>query len=113
MEGYCSSVTNTFMYCIFFYASLSGDTLQDEQLAYARKQYINWLNKVITEDSMKFYRRSTESELHTNGAKLDRLQGLLKDKPRKHSLRNPGMVLKVTVCVHLDEIHYTKKKKKY
>ncbi|MGH0168291.1 UNVERIFIED_CONTAM: hypothetical protein FKN15_054709 [Acipenser sinensis] len=73
---------------------LAGDTLQDEQLAYARKQYINWLNKVITEDSMKFYRRSTESELHTNGAKLDRLQGLLKDKPRKHSLRNPGMVLK-------------------
>ncbi|KAK6480749.1 hypothetical protein HHUSO_G18530 [Huso huso] len=73
---------------------LAGDTLQDEQLAYAGKQYINWLNKVITEDSMKFYRRSTESELHTNGAKLDRLQGLLKDKPRKHSLRNPGMVLK-------------------
>ncbi|XP_058855815.1 uncharacterized protein cfap92 isoform X2 [Acipenser ruthenus] len=73
---------------------LAGDTLQDEHLAYARKQYINWLNKVITEDSMKFYRRSTESELHTNGAKLDRLQGLLKDKPRKHSLRNPGMVLK-------------------
>ncbi|XP_041081427.1 uncharacterized protein cfap92 [Polyodon spathula] len=73
---------------------LAGDTLQDEQLAYARKQYINWLNKVITDGSMKFYRRSAESELRTNGAKLDRLQGMLKDMPKKHSLRNPGMVLK-------------------
>ncbi|XP_025041792.2 uncharacterized protein CFAP92 [Pelodiscus sinensis] len=52
---------------------------------------------VFVDTQLKVHRCSTAAELTTRGlkasAQLDKLQGLLKDKPQKFSLTRPGLIL--------------------
>lgn len=68
-----------------------GDSLQEEQTLAARAQHSRWMKKLLYRDSST----GPVSEFKCHMARTDTFQDLLKDKPKKYSLRKPGMLLKV------------------
>ncbi|XP_029005897.1 uncharacterized protein cfap92 [Betta splendens] len=78
---------------------LAGNVLQQEQLAAARAQYSRWLKKLLPDSSSSS--SSSEPSHRPNpgfkchmGGNYDTLQDILKDEPKKYSLRKPGLRLK-------------------
>lgn len=69
---------------------LAGDSLQEEQTLAARAQHSRWMKKLLYRDSST----GPVSEFKCHMARTDTFQDLLKDKPKKYSLRKPGMLLK-------------------
>ncbi|XP_073732201.1 uncharacterized protein cfap92 isoform X2 [Misgurnus anguillicaudatus] len=72
---------------------LAGESLRDEQLQAAHAQYNRW-RKMLIDEAAKGTGRVPEFKCHMKRADLDKLEDILKDKPRKHSLKRPGMILK-------------------
>ncbi|XP_030585189.1 uncharacterized protein cfap92 [Archocentrus centrarchus] len=75
---------------------LAGDRLQQEQLQAARAQYSRWMEKLLPDGSnIKPADNSPVQQFkcHMKG-NLERTQDILKDLPKKYSLRKPGMRLK-------------------
>ncbi|XP_060570277.1 uncharacterized protein LOC132728621 [Ruditapes philippinarum] len=78
---------------------LAGEKLRQEKLEAKSKDFASWESKIVVEDTRQYFHRClTETELCAQGRKASnqvaRLQGLLKDKPSKLSLRRPGMNLR-------------------
>ncbi|XP_047438262.1 uncharacterized protein cfap92 [Mugil cephalus] len=72
---------------------LTGESLQQEQLRAARAQYDRWLKKLLPGGSDPPADGPVpEFKCHMRGHS-ERLQDLLKDEPRKYSLRKAGMML--------------------
>ncbi|XP_071961619.1 uncharacterized protein [Antedon mediterranea] len=70
---------------------LAGDTLDKEKRTAHDAEDDMWRERLIVDDpQMKFHRCATETELTYKGLlssnQIDRLQGLLKDKPKKYGL---------------------------
>ncbi|KAK2914535.1 hypothetical protein Q8A73_005129 [Channa argus] len=73
---------------------LAGDTLQEEQLQAAKDQYSRWLRKLLPGVSTNPPNGPiSEFKCHMGG-KSETIQDILKDEPKKYSLRKPGLVLK-------------------
>ncbi|XP_033647231.1 uncharacterized protein LOC117306814 [Asterias rubens] len=75
---------------------LAGDTLNAEKREARNLELEDWRTKIVTDDTqMKFHRCATDTELYYRGPKsssqVARLKGLLKDEPKKLSLRQAGM----------------------
>ncbi|XP_053378149.1 uncharacterized protein LOC123529262 isoform X2 [Mercenaria mercenaria] len=78
---------------------LAGEKLRQEKLAAKHEDLTEWKSKIVVDDTRQYFHRClTETELRTQGRKASnqvaRLQGLLKDRPNKLSLRRPGMNLR-------------------
>ena len=78
---------------------LAGQKLKEEKRQSNIQDYLDWKSKIIVDDSqMRFHRCATDTELTDEGFKssnqLARLEGLLKDKPVKYSLKKPGFALR-------------------
>ncbi|KAK2862636.1 hypothetical protein Q5P01_002169 [Channa striata] len=73
---------------------LAGDTLQQEQLEAATAQYSRWLKKLLPGVSTNPPNGPiSEFKCHM-GVKSETIQDILKDEPKKYSLRKPGLMLK-------------------
>lgn len=75
----------------------SGETLQQEQCQAARAQYSRWLKKLLpggSDGNPPVDASVPEFKCHMKGHS-EKIQDLLKDEPKKYSLRKPGMMLKV------------------
>ncbi|XP_050977970.1 uncharacterized protein cfap92 [Labeo rohita] len=75
---------------------LAGEPLHEEQLQAAHAQYNRWQRKTLFDETSTGSGRVPEFRCHMKKADLDKLQGILKDRPMKYSLKRPGMALKVT-----------------
>ena len=78
---------------------LAGQKLKEEQLGALQREQEIWRAKVLMDErEMKFHRCAPETEMKEKGFQssnqLDRLQGVLKDIPRKLALRQPGCAMK-------------------
>ncbi|XP_074549998.1 uncharacterized protein cfap92 [Halichoeres trimaculatus] len=73
---------------------LAGDSLHQEQLEADRIQFSRWLNKLLPDGSTKPPGRSHIPRFKCHIRKSHKLQDILKDEPKKYSLREPGMILK-------------------
>nr|XP_022302036.1 uncharacterized protein LOC111110021 isoform X1 [Crassostrea virginica]XP_022302037.1 uncharacterized protein LOC111110021 isoform X1 [Crassostrea virginica]XP_022302039.1 uncharacterized protein LOC111110021 isoform X1 [Crassostrea virginica] len=78
---------------------LAGQKLKEEKIAALKKDFEVWRSKVVVEDTRQYYHRCLkETELNERGRKgqnqVDKMKGLLKDKPVKFSLRKKGLGLK-------------------
>ncbi|XP_013764689.1 uncharacterized protein cfap92 [Pundamilia nyererei] len=75
---------------------LAGDRLQQEQLQAARAQYSRWKKQLLPDGSNVNSADNSpvqQFKCHMKG-NLERTQDILKDLPKKYSLRKPGMILK-------------------
>ncbi|XP_062581954.1 uncharacterized protein LOC134243735 isoform X3 [Saccostrea cucullata] len=78
---------------------LAGQKLKEEKLAALKKDMEVWRSKVVVDDTRQYVHRCLiETELQERSRKsqnqIDKLKGLLKDKPVKFSLRRQGLALK-------------------
>ncbi|CAJ1051855.1 uncharacterized protein cfap92 isoform X2 [Xyrichtys novacula] len=73
---------------------LAGDLLQQEQLEAARIQHSRWLNKLLPDSSTKPPGNTPFPRFKCHMGNSNRLQDILKDEPKKYSLRRAGMILK-------------------
>ena len=76
----------------------AGDTKEGEQKQVQRREKNVWSSKIVVDDTVqRSHRCLAETELKTHGPKssnqLAKLEGLLKDEPKKYSLRERGLVL--------------------
>lgn len=77
---------------------LAGQKLKHEKLEALRKDYETWRSKVVVQDTNQYFHRCLmETELKDSGQKssnqIEKLKGLLKNQPSKHSLRKSGLAL--------------------
>uniref|UniRef100_A0A3P9BHM1 KIAA1257 ortholog n=1 Tax=Maylandia zebra TaxID=106582 RepID=A0A3P9BHM1_9CICH len=73
-----------------------ADRLQQEQLQAARAQYSRWKKQLLPDGSNVNSADNSpvqQFKCHMKG-NLERTQDILKDLPKKYSLRKPGMILK-------------------
>ncbi|XP_026162172.1 uncharacterized protein cfap92 [Mastacembelus armatus] len=74
---------------------LAGDHLQMEQLEAASAQYNRWLKKLLPGGNTNPPQTSPISEFRCHmGGNSKTFQDILKDEPKKYSLRKPGLKLK-------------------
>lgn len=77
---------------------LAGQKLKHEKLEALRKDYETWRSKIVVQDTNQYFHRCLmETELKDSGQKssnqIEKLKGLLKNQPSKHSLRKSGLAL--------------------
>lgn len=75
---------------------LAGQKLKQEKLQALRNDYETWKSKIVIKDPRGHFHRSLPAtEMDDKGQnQIDKLKGLLKDKPDKLSLKRPGFNLK-------------------
>ncbi|XP_067854781.1 uncharacterized protein cfap92 isoform X2 [Heptranchias perlo] len=88
---------------------LAGDSLRAEQLETVHRNYEDWRSKVIVDNTrIKCCRRAIGTELQTTGPKvstqLDQVKGLLNDKPKRASLKQPITFLKHTTYSNAEDL---------
>ncbi|KAK6176744.1 hypothetical protein SNE40_014985 [Patella caerulea] len=79
---------------------LAGEKLRQEKLQVQQKEQETWKSKIVVADTRSYYHRCLpETELCKSGFKssnqLERLTGLLKNKPEKYALKQPGFAAKI------------------
>lgn len=75
---------------------LAGQKLKEERLSALRKDFDKWKSKLVIDDPRQYFHRclmATELDEKAQN-QVDKLKGLLKDSPKKISLRKPGMHLR-------------------
>ncbi|XP_071128270.1 uncharacterized protein [Mytilus edulis] len=75
---------------------LAGQKLKQEKLESFKQDYETWKSKIIVKDPRgHFHRCLPETEMNEKGQnQIDKLKGLLKEKPEKLSLKRPGFSLR-------------------
>ncbi|XP_041347622.1 uncharacterized protein LOC121367489 isoform X2 [Gigantopelta aegis] len=78
---------------------LAGEKLRQEKLQEKLQDLKTWQSKIVVDDTAHHVHRVLpETEMRDRGFyssnQIDRLQGLLKDPPIKHTLCKPGLVLR-------------------
>lgn len=75
---------------------LAGEKLRKEKIEAFQKDYETWKSKIIVQDPRgHFHRCLPATEMDEKGQnQIDKLKGLLKDKPEKYALKKPGYTLR-------------------